>query len=219
VDAFNTMASELATRRRKVDRGNHRRIWSASTSRSKAAAGTSKRLFCERITTGRVSVGHPPARFTTINSAAARLLSLHARSSGPGRRRFDRIDLSHSCADCGRRPREERTRRRTRSRWPAKAGTPSGGRGDGRRSDSGAPEGAVLVLDDVTPADSGGGSRRGVAAWREVARRWRTEIKNPLTADPGLSPNGSAGTSDRVSAGEGAGGESRRPIIGEVESR
>jgi len=41
----------------------------------------------------------------------------------------------------------------------------------------GAPEGIVLVLDDVTPLIRA----QKVAAWREVARRLAHEIKNPLT--------------------------------------
>jgi two-component system nitrogen regulation sensor histidine kinase NtrY len=43
--------------------------------------------------------------------------------------------------------------------------------------DSGAAEGVVLVLDDVTPLIRA----QKVAAWREVARRLAHEIKNPLT--------------------------------------
>jgi two-component system nitrogen regulation sensor histidine kinase NtrY len=43
--------------------------------------------------------------------------------------------------------------------------------------ESGAPEGLVLVLDDVTPLIRA----QKVAAWREVARRLAHEIKNPLT--------------------------------------
>src|SRR5262249_56259184 len=43
--------------------------------------------------------------------------------------------------------------------------------------ESGAPEGVVLVLDDVTPLIRA----QKVAAWREVARRLAHEIKNPLT--------------------------------------
>jgi len=43
--------------------------------------------------------------------------------------------------------------------------------------ESGAPAGAVLVLDDVTPLIRA----QKVAAWREVARRLAHEIKNPLT--------------------------------------
>jgi two-component system nitrogen regulation sensor histidine kinase NtrY len=42
---------------------------------------------------------------------------------------------------------------------------------------SGAPEGLVLVIDDVTPLIRA----QKVAAWREVARRLAHEIKNPLT--------------------------------------
>jgi len=43
--------------------------------------------------------------------------------------------------------------------------------------DTGASEGVVLVLDDVTPLIRA----QKVAAWREVARRLAHEIKNPLT--------------------------------------
>src|SRR5207247_4058424 len=43
--------------------------------------------------------------------------------------------------------------------------------------DSGAPEGGVLVLDDVTPLIRA----QKLAAWRAVARRLAHEIKNPLT--------------------------------------
>ena len=43
--------------------------------------------------------------------------------------------------------------------------------------DTGAPEGLLLVLDDVTPLIRA----QKVAAWREVARRLAHEIKNPLT--------------------------------------
>src|SRR5262249_12285774 len=43
--------------------------------------------------------------------------------------------------------------------------------------ETGVAEGAVLVLDDVTPLIRA----QRVAAWREVARRLAHEIKNPLT--------------------------------------
>jgi nitrogen fixation/metabolism regulation signal transduction histidine kinase len=43
--------------------------------------------------------------------------------------------------------------------------------------DYGRPEGAVVVLDDVTPLIRA----QRVAAWRDVARRLAHEIKNPLT--------------------------------------
>jgi nitrogen fixation/metabolism regulation signal transduction histidine kinase len=45
------------------------------------------------------------------------------------------------------------------------------------RGDGGRREGAVLVLDDVTPLSRA----QRVAAWRDVARRLAHEIKNPLT--------------------------------------
>lgn len=44
-------------------------------------------------------------------------------------------------------------------------------------ADGGASEGAVVVLDDVTPLIRA----QRVAAWRDVARRLAHEIKNPLT--------------------------------------
>src|SRR5262249_48914219 len=44
-------------------------------------------------------------------------------------------------------------------------------------SDAGAPDGVVLVVDDMTPLIR----TQKVAAWREVARRLAHEIKNPLT--------------------------------------
>ena len=44
-------------------------------------------------------------------------------------------------------------------------------------ADGGRAEGAVIVLDDVTPLIRA----QKVAAWREVARRLAHEIKNPLT--------------------------------------
>ena len=44
-------------------------------------------------------------------------------------------------------------------------------------ADGGRAEGAVIVLDDVTPLIRA----QRVAAWRDVARRLAHEIKNPLT--------------------------------------
>ena len=67
--------------------------------------------------------------------------------------------------------------------------------------DSGAPEGVVLVLDDVTPLIRA----QKVAAWREVARRLAHEIKNPLTPIQ-LSRRAAAPSFRRRAAGsQGAG--------------
>ena len=133
----------------------------------------------ERITTGVVSVDASGA-ITTINSAAARLLSLNRSSVGqPARAAFD---AARSAADCdaARRRRAGAVASRRLRRSPSRATARSSTSPSPRRrwsARSGASEGAVLVLDDVTPLIRA----QKVAAWREVARRLAHEIKNPLT--------------------------------------
>jgi len=175
VEAFNVMASELATSRRKVER------LTIELERKHVEVEGRRRYIetiLERITTGVVSVD-AAGMITTINSAAGRLLSLDRRIVGqPAMAVFDRADLQ-----------------------PIAKLLTSGGRTKGEPSaqeiaipregqelhlavvatsllaESGASEGAVLVLDDVTPLIRA----QKVAAWREVARRLAHEIKNPLT--------------------------------------
>src|SRR5215208_413619 len=90
VEAFNAMASELATSRRKVDRGT------IELERKHVEVEGRRRYIetiLERITTGVVSVDATGA-ITTVNSAAARLLSLNRQIVGqPARAVFDRADL------------------------------------------------------------------------------------------------------------------------------
>ena len=112
--------------------------------------------------------------------AAARLLSLDRQIVGqPAPAVFDRADLQPLgalLAGAGAPGRGEPPRRR--SRWRARARSCTSPRW--RRAlvgESGASEGVVLVLDDVTPLIRA----QKVAAWREVARRLAHEIKNPLT--------------------------------------
>ncbi|PYQ74474.1 MAG: hypothetical protein DMG04_10330 [Acidobacteria bacterium] len=175
VEAFNVMASELATSRRKVERST------IELERKHVEVEGRRRYIetiLERITTGVVSLD-AAGMITTINSAAGRLLSLDRRIVGqPAMAVFDRADLQ-----------------------PIAKLLTSGGRTKGEPSaqeiaipregqelhlavvatsllaESGASEGAVLVLDDVTPLIRA----QKVAAWREVARRLAHEIKNPLT--------------------------------------
>ena len=175
VEAFNVMASELATSRRKVERST------IELERKHVEVEGRRRYIetiLERITTGVVSVD-AGGMITTINSAAGRLLSLDRRIVGqPAMAVFDRADLQ-----------------------PIAKLLTSGGRTKGEPSaqeiaipregqelhlavvatsllaESGASEGVVLVLDDVTPLIRA----QKVAAWREVARRLAHEIKNPLT--------------------------------------
>src|SRR5471032_3015403 len=90
VEAFNAMASELATSRRRVDRGT------IDLERKHVEVEGRRRYvetILERITTGVVSVDAAGA-ITTINSAAARLLSLNRTIVGqPAQAAFDRTDL------------------------------------------------------------------------------------------------------------------------------
>ena len=175
VEAFNSMAGELATSRRKVERSTFQ------LERKHVEVEIRRRYIetiLERITTGVVSVDGSGA-ITTINSAAARLLSLDRTIVGQvARVVFDRQDLQPLgalLAGAGR----------AKTELPAQEiAIPHEGQelhlavvttalvGDGVE-----PEGLLLVLDDVTPLIRA----QKVAAWREVARRLAHEIKNPLT--------------------------------------
>ncbi len=90
VEAFNAMATELATSRRRVDRGT------VDLERKHVEVEARRRYvetILERITTGVVSVDAAGA-ITTINSAAARLLGLQRQIVGQAAVAvFDRTDL------------------------------------------------------------------------------------------------------------------------------
>jgi two-component system nitrogen regulation sensor histidine kinase NtrY len=175
VEAFNAMARELAAGRRKVDRGT------IQLQRKHGEVEGRRRYIetiLERIATGVVSVDATGA-ITTINTAAARLLSLDRQIVGqPALAVFDRADLQPLgalLAGAGHGHRVPPTHeialaREGQELHLAAAATALVG-------DNGAAEGVVLVLDDVTPLIRA----QKVAAWREVARRLAHEIKNPLT--------------------------------------
>jgi len=175
VEAFNSMASELAASRRKVDRGT------VQLERKHIEVEGRRRYIetiLERITTGVVSLD-AGGTITTINSAASRLLGLDRSIVGqPASLVFDRADLQPlACLLAGvghgrARPtaHEIAMAREGQEVHLAAVATALAG-------ESGAPEGVVLVLDDVTPLIRA----QKVAAWREVARRLAHEIKNPLT--------------------------------------
>src|SRR3954471_16864323 len=176
VEAFNSMARELAAGRRKVDRGT------IQLERKHGEVEGRRRYIetiLERIATGVVSVDASGA-ITTINTAAARLLSLDRQIVGqPAMAVFDRADLQPLralLAGAGAHGRGEppaheiALAREGQELHLAAVATALVG-------ESGAPEGGVLVLDDVTPLIRA----QKVAAWREVARRLAHEIKNPLT--------------------------------------
>jgi two-component system, NtrC family, nitrogen regulation sensor histidine kinase NtrY len=175
VEAFNSMAKELASSRRRVDRGT------IELERKHIEVEGRRRYIetiLERITTGVVSVD-AAGTITTINSAAARLLSLNRQIVGqPAFAVFDRRDLQpigRMMAGAGHTKTEAAAQeiaivREGQEVHLAAVATALVG-------DSEAPEGVVLVFDDVTPLIRA----QKVAAWREVARRLAHEIKNPLT--------------------------------------
>jgi two-component system nitrogen regulation sensor histidine kinase NtrY len=174
-EAFNAMAGELATSRRKVERST------IELERKHLEVEGRRRYIetiLERITTGVVSVD-ASGRVTTINGAASRLLSLDRGVAGqPAAGVFDRPDLrplGALIAGAGAAKTEPAAQeiaipRDGQELHLAAVATPLVG-------ESGAAEGVVLVLDDVTPLIR----TQKVAAWREVARRLAHEIKNPLT--------------------------------------
>ncbi|HYM23993.1 MAG TPA: ATP-binding protein, partial [Vicinamibacterales bacterium] len=175
VDAFNAMSTELSASRRRIDRST------IELERKHVEAEGRRRYIetiLERITTGVVSVD-AAGTITTINRAASRLLGLDAHVAGqPLAAAFDRTDLrplERLVADAGRPTAEPPIQevailREGQELHLAAVSTALVG-------ETGAPEGVVLVLDDVTPLIRA----QKVAAWREVARRLAHEIKNPLT--------------------------------------
>jgi len=175
VEAFNTMASELAATRRKVERST------VELERKHVEVEGRRRYIetiLERIATGVVSID-ASGRIATINTAAVRLLGLDRQAVGqPVLSVFERTDLQPLralLASGGRMKTESLAQEISISREGqelhlAVVAT-------ALANDTGVPEGMVVVLDDVTPLIRA----QKVAAWREVARRLAHEIKNPLT--------------------------------------
>jgi two-component system nitrogen regulation sensor histidine kinase NtrY len=185
VEAFNMMAAELRTSREKLEQSG--RVLERKNVEVEARRRYIETIL-ERVATGVISLD-AQGRISTVNGAAERLLALGADAVGrPARDVFGREDLQPlgvlldaiarqepSGAIVARRePRglveEIMLARQDREVHLAAAATAlAGGQGES--------EGAVLVLDDVTPLIRA----QRVAAWRDVARRLAHEIKNPLT--------------------------------------
>ncbi len=175
VDAFNSMADELATSRRTLER------FTVDLQRKHAEVEERRRYteaILERIATGVVSVD-ASGRVTTVNAAATRLLGLDASVVGqPAAAVFDRpelrglgaLALGATTSTREPPPQEIALTQDGREVHLAAAATPL-------HDQAGQPEGSVLVFDDITPLMRA----QKVAAWREVARRLAHEIKNPLT--------------------------------------
>jgi two-component system nitrogen regulation sensor histidine kinase NtrY len=175
VDAFNSMAGELATSRRKVERSTF------ELERKHLEVEGRRRYIetiLERISAGVVAVD-AAGRVTTVNGAAARLLSLDRATVGQAATAvFERADLQPLAAllaSAGKTTSEPAVQEIAISRngqelQLAVVATALAG-------DHGEAAGRLLMLDDVTPLIRA----QKVAAWREVARRLAHEIKNPLT--------------------------------------
>jgi two-component system, NtrC family, nitrogen regulation sensor histidine kinase NtrY len=175
VEAFNSMAGELATSQRRLERTR------VEMERKNSELDARRRYIetvLERIATGVVSVG-ADGRVSTINSAAARLLEVDPGIVGaPVEQVLGREDLlplaalvrSVTAGSAKPAAQEIALARDGREIHLAAAATALQG-------EAGALEGTVLVFDDVTPLVR----TQRVAAWRDVARRLAHEIKNPLT--------------------------------------
>jgi two-component system, NtrC family, nitrogen regulation sensor histidine kinase NtrY len=175
VEAFNTMAGELAASQRKLERSR------VDLERKNVELDDRRRYIetvLERIATGVVSLG-ADGRIETMNGAALRLLEVDRSVVGsPVDEVFQRPDLRplesilrHTRpGSSGAGAQEIAIAREGRELHLAAAATPLTG-------EDGSFAGAVVVFDDVTPLIR----TQRVAAWRDVARRLAHEIKNPLT--------------------------------------
>ena len=132
----------------------------------------------ERVATGVISLS-ADGKVSTVNGAAERLLGLGPNAIGqPAASVFAREDLAPlvpmiDATGEGRQAglvEEITLAREEREIHLAVASTML-------IAEGGKSEGAVIVLDDVTPLIRA----QRVAAWRDVARRLAHEIKNPLT--------------------------------------
>jgi two-component system nitrogen regulation sensor histidine kinase NtrY len=175
VEAFNAMASDLAASQSRLE--SSRRDLELNSAESERRRRYIEAIL-ERITTGVISLDAAGC-VTTMNGAAMRLLRLDPGVAGqPLGTVLARPDLAPLAAAVERAGR-------------ARAGDHTGQEvtlviGDHelqlavastRLVGDGAPEGTVIVLDDVTPLIRA----QKVAAWRDVARRLAHEVKNPLT--------------------------------------
>ncbi len=211
-EAFNAMAGELATSRRKVEQST------IELERKHLEVERRRRYvetILERITTGVVSLDGS-GTVATINSAAARLLNVDRAVIGqPMRAVFDRDDLqpiatllSGSGRSRGEPVAQEVAITRDGSEVHL-AVVATSLVGDGGRT-----EGQILALDDVTPLIRA----QKVAAWREVARRLAHEIKNPLTPIQLSAERMRRHFADAPSGARALVEECTSTIVGEVES-
>ena len=176
VEAFNTMAGELAASQQKLE---HSRLDLERKNQQLDERRQYIETVLERIATGVVSLG-AAGQIETINGAALRLLEVDRSVIG--------VRAEEVIAREDLKPLEILLKQTRGGGDPAPAVQEIALLRDGRElhlaaaatpllRDDGSAGGAVLVFDDVTPLIR----TQRVAAWRDVARRLAHEIKNPLT--------------------------------------
>jgi two-component system, NtrC family, nitrogen regulation sensor histidine kinase NtrY len=175
IEAFNAMAAELASNRRRLERA------AIDLERKNLEVDGRRRYIetiLERVATGVVSIDLS-GRIGTINPSAMRLLEVDTSVVGqPAVDVFGRGDLQpiNNVLDQAARAKSDAfsqevaiVREGRELHVTAAMTRLTGATGDF--------EGTVLVLEDVTPLIR----EQKVRVWREVARRLAHEIKNPLT--------------------------------------
>jgi two-component system nitrogen regulation sensor histidine kinase NtrY len=212
VEAFNTMAGELAASQRKLERSR------VDLERKNLQLDERRRYIetvLERIATGVISVG-ADARIETINTAALRLLELDHEVVGRSvadvfaredLRPLEALHARMQTVSSAAAAQEIALLRDGREVHLAAAATPLQG-------EDGTFAGAVLVFDDVTPLIR----TQRVAAWRDVARRLAHEIKNPLTPIQLCAERMRRQFSGAPPAARALVEECTTTIVGEVES-
>lgn len=175
ITAFNTMASELAAGRARLEEEAR----ALSSRHQEVDVGRrAVETILERIATGVVSIG-PDGRIARLNVAAQRLLGLDGSVVGAeAAAQFRAAGLEPLVgllddAVSGSSESVAREIALTLGDREAHLATVA----TQLRTTDGTPDGCVVVVDDVTPLIRA----QKVAAWREVARRLAHEIKNPLT--------------------------------------
>jgi two-component system nitrogen regulation sensor histidine kinase NtrY len=175
IDAFNRMAGDLATSRKRLEQ-------SAVQLERRHEEVEGRRQYVEtvldRIATGVISIDNE-GRIRTWNSAATRLLGIDSRVDGL---RVSAVFGSPELEPLARLITERDLRRG--EGIPQEVAISRDGRElhllvmlSPLRRAEGRADGVVIVFDDVSPLIRA----QKIAAWREVARRLAHEIKNPLT--------------------------------------
>ena len=175
-DSFNQMTAQLEDNRARIEAGS-------TALREKNFTLEERRNYIETVleslSTGVVSLDEND-RVTTINAAAARMLSLQAPANGE--KRLEKLIASENWRVM------DRLVRRARRAGQASEQAQLAGAANGQtlpvaltatalRAASAEKRGVVLVVEDLSELLAA----QQAAAWSEVARRMAHEIKNPLT--------------------------------------